>query len=217
MDIKYFGHAAFYIKTKNTRIVMDPFDPYIGLKFPKTEADIVTVSHHHKDHNNVAAITGNPLVIDMPGEFEKGGVRITGYLSYHDKEKGAQRGEDVLYKLETEEGITVLHCGDLGIIPEENFLESIDDIDILFVPVGGFFTIDAVEAEQLIKKIEPSIVIPMHYGSPQLKPDLGSKLAPVADFLKKFGAEAVKPVPKLTVKKDEMEQEMKVVPMEISS
>ncbi len=217
MDIKYLGHAAFYIKSKNTRIVLDPYNSSIGLKFPKIEADIVTVSHHHKDHDNASQVAGNPLIIDMPGEFEKGGVRITGYPSYHDKQKGAQRGENILYKLETEEGITVLHCGDLGLVPEDSFLESIDDVDILFVPVGGFYTIDAEEAESLVKKIEPAIVIPMHYNSPKLDQKTFSKLTPVTEFLKKFGAEKATPAPKLTVKKEELEQEMKIIPMEISS
>ena len=211
MEIKYLGHSSFLIKTKTAKIVTDPFDPgMVGIKFPKTEANIVTISHNHKDHNqfkNVSGINGvDPLTIDMPGEFEKLGVRIFGFQSFHDKTQGSERGENILYKFESE-GISVLHCGDLGVIPEESFLETIGEIDILLVPVGGIYTIDSEEAFQLVKKVEPAIVIPMHYGS--------GKLAPVSDFTKKFGFDNLVPLPKLVYKKEEIEQEMKVVVLEI--
>lgn len=211
MEIKYLGHSSFLIKTKTAKIVTDPFDPeMVSLKFPKTEADVVTISHNHKDHNqfkNVSGINGvNPLIINMPGEFEKMGVRIFGFQTFHDKTQGAERGENILYKFESE-GISVLHCGDLGVIPEESFLETIGEVDILMIPVGGIYTIDAEEAVSLVKKIEPSIVIPMHYGS--------GKLAPVSEFTKKFGLDNPVPLPKLVYKKEEIEQEMKVVVLEI--
>jgi len=211
MEIKYLGHSSFLIKTKTAKIVTDPFDPgMVGIKFPKTEANIVTISHNHKDHNqfkNVSGINGvDPLTIDMLGEFEKLGVRIFGFQSFHDKTQGSERGENILYKFESE-GISVLHCGDLGVIPEESFLETIGEIDILLVPVGGIYTIDSEEAFQLVKKVEPAIVIPMHYGS--------GKLAPVSDFTKKFGLDNLVPLPKLVYKKEEIEQEMKVVVLEI--
>ena len=211
MEIKCLGHSSFLIKTKNARIVTDPYDPkMVGLKFPKTEADVVTISHQHKDHNqfkNVSGINGvDPLVIDMPGEFEKNGVRIFGFQSFHDKSQGKERGENILYKFEAE-GISVLHCGDLGIIPEESFLEAIGEVDILMVPVGGVYTIDSDEAVSLVKKIEPAIVIPMHYGT--------GKLANVSEFTKKFGLDNIVPLPKLVYKKEEIEQEMKVVVLEI--
>jgi L-ascorbate metabolism protein UlaG (beta-lactamase superfamily) len=151
MDIKYIGHASFFIKTKLSRVVTDPFDPKIGLKFPKTEADIVTVSHHHSDHNFLSQITGDPLIIDWPGEFEKQQVRISGFSSFHDKQKGAERGENTLYKFETE-GISILHCGDLGVVPDDNFINQIGEVDVLMVPVGGVYTIDANDAVDVIKK-----------------------------------------------------------------
>lgn len=211
MDIKYLGHSSFLIKTKTARIVTDPFDPaMVGIKFPKTEADLVTISHDHKDHNqykNVSGINGvEPLMIDMPGEFEKLGVRIFGFQSFHDKTQGKERGENILYKFEAE-GISVLHCGDLGLVPEESFLETIGEVDILMVPIGGIYSLDADEAVSLVKKIEPNIVIPMHYGT--------GKLASVNDFTKKFGLDNLVPVPKLIYKKEEVEQEMKVVVLEI--
>ena len=219
MEIKYLGHSSFLIKTKTAKVVTDPYDSeMVGLKFPKTEADIITVSHQHSDHNQVKNVSGingvSPLVIDMPGEFEKIGVRIFGLQSYHDKTKGSERGENILYKFEAE-GLSVLHCGDLGVIPEESFLELIGEVDILMVPVGGFYTIDSDEAVQLTKKIEPAIVIPMHYNNPAGKQNNLSQLTGVGEFTKKFGIENLTPLPKLVYKKEEIEQEMKVVVLEI--
>lgn len=216
MEIKYLGHASFLIKSKDVKIVTDPYDPYIGMKFPKVEANIVTVSHGHKDHNRHDLIEGSPLVLDMPGEFEKMGVRIFGYKSYHDKKQGAERGENILYKIETE-NMSVLHCGDLGYVPDDAFIDFIGEVDVLMVPVGGFYTIDATEATELIKKVEPSLVIPMHYNHGKLKQEHFGKVASISEFLKKFGAEGLQPVPKLIVRKEELEQEMKIVVMEISS
>jgi len=215
MDIKYIGHASFFIKTKNSRVITDPFDPKIGLKFPKQEADTVTISHHHSDHDFLGQINGNPLVIDWPGEFEKQEVRITGFSSFHDKEKGAQRGVNILYKIEAE-GISILHCGDLGVVPDENFLEQIGEVNVLMVPVGGFYTIDANEAVEMVKKVEPSIVIPMHFNRPELDKTVFEKVAPLEDFLKKIGAENAERTTKLTLKESDFgEEETKVVVMEI--
>jgi len=219
MEIKYLGHSSFLIKTKTAKIVTDPYDSaMVGLKFPKTEADVVTVSHQHKDHNqfkNVSDINGeHPLIIDMPGEFEKMGVRIFGFQTFHDKTNGSERGENIMYKFESE-GISVLHCGDLGIIPEESFLETIGEVDILMVPVGGVYTLDSDEAVNLVKKIEPSIVIPMHYKTEKSSNYSESKLTAVSEFTKKFGLDNIAPLPKLIYKKEEIEQEMKVVVLEI--
>jgi L-ascorbate metabolism protein UlaG (beta-lactamase superfamily) len=150
----------------------------------------------------------------MPGEFEKMSVRIFGFQSYHDKSKGSERGENILYKIEAE-GLSVLHCGDLGVVPDESFLEAIGEVDILMVPVGGFYTIDAEEAVQLVKKIEPLIVIPMHYNSGKSSKKEVNQLADVSEFTKKFGIENLVPIPKLIYKKEEIEQEMKLVVLEI--
>ena len=219
MEIKYLGHASFLIKTKTAKIITDPFDSdMVGFKFSKTEADVVTVSHGHKDHNQVKNVSGingaDPLIIDMPGEFEKMGVRIFGFQSFHDKTQGTERGENILYKFESE-GISVLHCGDLGVVPEESFLELIGEVDILMVPTGGFYTIDSEEAFQLVKRVEPAIVIPMHYNHSKFNQKNFGQLVGVGEFTKKFGLDNPVPQPKLVYKKEEIEQEMKVVVLEI--
>jgi len=209
MEIKYFGHSSFQIKTKTARVITDPFDPkMVGLKFPKTEADIVTVSHHHHDHDMTNQVEGNPLILDWPGQFEKMGVRIWGFITYHDKKKGEERGINIMYKFESEQ-ISILHCGDLGAIPDDAILDEVGEIDILFVPVGGTYTIDSTEAAELIKKVEPSIIIPMHYGIPE---GAIKELAPLSDFLKIMRKDAVEPIEKFIVKKEDLlDQEIKVI------
>ncbi len=217
MDIKYFGHSSFFIKSKDAKLVTDPFDSkMVGLKFARVEADIVTVSHHHADHDRTNLVNGDALIIDMPGEYEKKGLRVFGYQTYHDKQKGAERGENLAFKIEGET-ISVLHCGDLGLVWEDSFIDQLGEVDVLLVPVGGFYTIDSDEAVELVKKIEPSIVIPMHYNNSKLNQQVFDKLSPVDDFLKKIGAENLTPVAKLTVKKEELLEEMKVVVMEITN
>lgn len=214
MEIRYLGHASFLIKTKEAVLVTDPYDQSIGFPFPKIEADIVSVSHQHKDHNNFKAVGGNPLIIDTPGEFEKNNIRVFGYKWYHDAKKGEERGENILYKIEVED-LTLLHCGDLGALPNDQLLEEIGNVDVLFVPTGGFYTIDAATASSLIKEIDPKVVIPMHYNHKQLNQETFAKLSPVDDFLKEMGVDMSQPLEKLTLKKESLGEEMKVVVMKI--
>lgn len=216
MDIKYLGHSSFYIKSKDGRLVTDPYDATTGLKFPKTEADIVTVSHGHPDHSNLSGVTGDVLVVDSPGEFEKKEIRIFGFQSYHDTKKGAERGENIIFKFEIE-GMSILHCGDLGYVPEDSFIEEIGEVDVLLVPTGGVYTIDAEQAVELVRKIEPSVIIPMHYNTTGLNQKTFGSLSSVSDFLKKIGKDGTVPVAKLTLKKEDLAEEMKVVVMNIST
>lgn len=215
MDIKYLGHASFSVKSKLGSVVMDPFDTKkVGFKFPTQEADVVTVSHEHDDHNYLAGVTGTPLVVNIPGEYEKNGIRIYGYESYHDGNKGADRGKNTLFKIVAED-ISVLHCGDLGHALTEEALEEIDTVDVLMIPVGGHYTISADEAAKIISKIEPSIVIPMHYKTDAHNPDTFKDVAPLSDFLTKMGASTVEPVKKLTIKKADLTDQMQIVVMEV--
>lgn len=210
MEIKYLGHSSFLLKTKDAKVVTDPFDPkFTGLKFYKQEADVVSVSHDHKDHSYLDQIDGEPLVLTWPGQFEKKGVRVWGYRTYHDKAEGKERGENIMYKFEAE-GVSILHCGDLGALPTDVQLDDVGDVHILMVPVGGHYTIDAQEAVTLIKKIEPTIVIPMHFGRPELA---FKELSPLSDFLQKMGIERQEPEEKLVIKKEDfaVEQAMRVV------
>jgi len=185
MEITWLGHACFKIKTGDKTIITDPFDASIGLKEPKGEADIVTVSHHHFDHANTKAITGSPTTLEGPGEYEIGGISITGVPAYHDKEKGLTRGRNTLFVFDAE-GIRVCHLGDLGHKLSDEELEELDGVDILLVPVGGTYTIDGKEAAEVVAQIEPSIIIPMHYKIEKLNLDI----ADASKFTHEMGAKS---------------------------
>lgn len=215
MEITYFGHSFFKIRTKTAVLVTDPFDPEIvGLKYPKVETDIVTISHHHKDHNFLERIQDKPFVINGPGEYEVKGISIFGIESYHDDKKGKERGLNTIYLIEAE-GLRVCHLGDLGQKLNEEQLEEVDGIDILLAPVGGFYTIGPKEAVEVIDQIEPKIVIPMHYKAVGMTKDF-DQLVGVEDFLKELGVE-VDPVARFLISKDKLPEEREVVVMERKS
>ncbi len=206
MELKYIAHSSFVIKTKTATVVLDPYGPEIGIKYPKISADIVLISHHHGDHDNSKAIEGDPVVFDWPGEYDCKGVAIKGIATYHDNEKGAKRGKNVLFKISAE-NISILHCGDLGHSLEDKSVEEIGNVDILLIPVGGYYTIDPHVAMQITKQIEPALVIPMHYKQPDLNPKIAANLKPVGDFLSAMGQTGATSLPKLVVKREEIAQE----------
>lgn len=209
MTISWYGQACFKITDKNATLVTDPFDAKIGLKPPRTEANIVTVSHSHYDHNNIGAIKGEPIIVDGPGEYSVKGVEIKGIACYHDNKQGKERGMNTIYTIETE-GIKICHLGDLGHILSDEQIDKIGNVDILLIPVGGKYTIDTQEAIEVINQIEPRIIIPMHYKVNGLNIDLDK----VDKFAKEMGAS--KQVSKLTIKKKELpSEETETIIMEV--
>lgn len=212
MEIQFLGQSCFRIKGKNTILLTDPFNPeFVGLKFPKTSADIVTVSHLHEDHNNIAAVSGTTkspaaFVINEPGEYEIAGVSIFGLPSFHDNNQGSKRGRNTIFIIDMD-GLRLVHLGDLGHKLDDHQLEEINGADLLFIPTGGEFTIDARIAAEVVAQVGPKIVIPMHCYLPGLK----FKLAPVDDFLKEMGAMEIHPVDKLILSKDKLPEEKEVV------
>jgi L-ascorbate metabolism protein UlaG (beta-lactamase superfamily) len=209
MEISYLGHSSFRIKTKTGTVVTDPFSSeMVGFKFPRVEADIVTVSHQHKDHNLVEAVDGEPLVISLPGEYEIKGISIFGYSSFHDESQGAERGENTIFVIEAE-GLRVCHLGDLGALPPAKVMEEIIGVDVLMVPVGGKYTLGPKEAIEAVNQIEPSIVLPMHFKAGAM-----TDLADLEAFLSEMGAEKAEKLDKLSVTKDKLSEETKVVVLE---
>lgn len=174
MQITWLGHSCFKIQSKDISVITDPYQPTIGLKLPpRLSADIVTSSHDHDDHNNTAAISGNPFIINHPGEYEIKGVFIQGIPSWHDEKNGSERGAITIF-LMTMEDIKIAHLGDQGTLLTDDQLEKLEGVDILFVPVGGIYTVDGKKAAEVVNQIEPRIVIPMHYAIPGLKIKLQS-------------------------------------------
>jgi len=214
MEITYLGHSSFKIKGKTAAVVTDPFSSeMVGFKFPKTEADIVTISHQHQDHNHQNLVEGNPFIISEPGEYEVKGVSVFGYPSFHDSASGAERGENIIYVIETE-GLRICHLGDLGSAIPPKTLEEISDIDVLMIPVGGVVTIGPKEAVDLISQIEPNIVLPMHYRAPGIDKIKFGDLATLDVFLKEMGAESSEKLDKISLTKDKLPVETKVVLLE---
>lgn len=209
MEIKYLGHAGFLVSTKSAAVVIDPFDPkMVGFAYPKVSADIVLVTHQHPDHNNVAAVGGNPFVISGPGEYEVKGIKVDGLASYHDDKNGAERGRNTVYLIRAE-GLSLLHGGDLGHPLLEDQLEHLGEVHILLLPVGGFYTIGPEAAAALVAQVEPKIVIPMHYRTE--KHGTGFKeLVGVDDFLKEMGG-TPRYEKTLKVKRESLPEEMEVV------
>ena len=167
MKIKWLGHASFLITSDGgVKILTDPYEPILGMNYGPIDeyADIVTVSHGHGDHNNVAAVQGNPQVIDESTLVEVKGIKFSGVDTYHDASGGNERGANVIYCFEVD-GIKVCHLGDLGHLLSNEQTASIGKVDVLMVPVGGNFTIDVVTADTVIEKLKPAVVIPMHFSN----------------------------------------------------
>ncbi len=174
MEISWLGHACFLFETsQGIRLITDPYESggyggAVGYDPINLEADIVTVSHKHADHNNIQDFR-DALIVSEEGEVSIKDIEIKGMLSYHDKEKGQSRGENIIFTIQAD-GLKIVHFGDLG--EKDIDLTAFSDIDIAIVPVGGTFTIDAAEASQLIREIRPKITIPMHYKTSKLGFDI---------------------------------------------
>ncbi|MDP2930904.1 MAG: MBL fold metallo-hydrolase [Chloroflexota bacterium] len=196
MNINWLGHSCFRIKGSQATVITDPYSPDLGYTLGKHTAQIVTVSHPHPGHNYVEGIGGEPKVIKGPGEYEISGVLIIGVATFHDAEKGEKRGKNTAYLINVDE-ISVCHLGDLGHVLTARQVEELDNVDVLLLPVGGVSTINATVAAEIVRQLEPKVVIPMHYQTPVLK----RELEPVDRFLKEIGVTQVNRQPKLSFTK----------------
>jgi L-ascorbate metabolism protein UlaG (beta-lactamase superfamily) len=190
MKIKWLGHACFLLTSESgLRIMTDPYESGVfGLEYapPSEEADIVTVSHDHADHNNVADVKGNPQVVQGAGSHEAKGVQFNGVASAHDESSGKERGPNTILSFALD-GIKVCHLGDLGHDLPDQAAADIGEVDVLLVPVGGNFTIDAAVASRVCQKLAPKVVIPMHFKNDRCP---GFPVAGVEEFTR--GREQVK-------------------------
>ncbi len=188
-------------------MVIDPYDPQLGLKLPKTEADIVAVTHDHYDHNAASEIGGAPFIISGPGEYEVKGINVVGVATFHDNKRGALRGKNTIYNLKVD-GVNIAHLGDLGQDELTNEqIEALGNVDVLMVPVGGVYTIDGAVAAKIVASLEPRVIIPMHYFDKDAKVNLEG----VEKFLKEMGKENIEPLPKLVLTKDKLPEEAQTV------
>jgi L-ascorbate metabolism protein UlaG (beta-lactamase superfamily) len=193
MDINWLGHSCFRIKGKQATVITDPYSPDLGYSLGKHSARIVTVSHEHPGHSYSQGIGGEPKVLHGPGEYEISGILVIGIATFHDDEKGAKRGRNTIYLMEVDE-VLVCHLGDLGHVLTDEQVEQLDNVNVLLLPVGGVSTISASVAAEVVRRLEPNVVIPMHYKTEALK----RELAPVDRFLKEMGLKTVTSQPKLS-------------------
>jgi len=206
MEISSLGHSSFRLRGKQATVVTDPYEGAgVTMKYPKhVDADILTISHDHGDHNAIHLVGGTPFIVRGPGEYEIKGVSVIGVSSFHDAEEGNTRGRNTMYRIEID-GVKVAHLGDVGHVLSSVQVDILDGVDVLMIPVGGVYTIDAEKAVQVISDIEPKIVIPMH--DQRSNKDLAS----LDTFLKVMNKGEVAPVPKLTVSKDKLPSVLQIV------
>lgn len=169
VKIKWLGHASFLITSEGgVKVLTDPYSRGGGINYGaiKEAADIVTVSHKHPDHDNVSAVKGKPVVVDAPGVRSVKGIDFTGISCYHDGAKGAQRGTNIIFCF-TVDGVRVCHLGDLGHELDAAQVREVGPVDVLLVPVGGFYTIDCRQATAVAAALKPRVIIPMHVKTPK--------------------------------------------------
>ena len=167
MVIKWLGHATFLLTTSSgTKIITDPYEPgafgainHAPINVP---ADIVTVSHEHSDHNNVAGVPGSPAVVRGAGDQTVLDVKFHGVATFHDTSQGSERGTNTVFVMEAD-GLRVCHMGDLGHLLDDAAVRDIGAVDVLLIPVGGTFTLTSEEASTMVEKLGPKLVIPMHF------------------------------------------------------
>ena len=162
MRITWHMHSCFEIEDAIT-VVIDPHDGRsIGMKPPSLRADLVLITHDHFDHNAVRVVRGDYVVIKEAGSRNVKGVSVRGIVAYHDDVRGEKRGRMNLFRF-TMEGVVFCHLGDLGHLLSQEQVEELGRVDVLFVPVGGVFTIDGAQAQQLVRMIRPKVAVPMHF------------------------------------------------------
>jgi L-ascorbate metabolism protein UlaG (beta-lactamase superfamily) len=205
-EFKWFGHNCFRIRAREATMITDPVDRSTGYVMPKQTADVVTISHDHKGHSNLAAIKPEYKVISEPGEYEMHDVFVTGIRTYHDDKRGSERGYNTVYLIEVE-GLVICHLGDLGHALTDEQAEAMSNVDVLLVPAGGGDVLDVNQAAEVVGQLEPKIVIPMQYAT-----SIGdTRLGGLDAFSKALGVEAPAPEEKYALKQSDLSEAMRIV------
>lgn len=214
MEIKWYGHSSFLLTSDaGTKILIDPYYKFLGYRMPvPIESDIVVVTHNHGDHNKVNAASGDYLLVNEPKAYSRGDVRISGFKTFHDKVNGKKRGPNIIFRFQMD-GLTICHCGDLGHLLSNEQIQEIGKVDVLMVPVGGRMTLDGAEAVQVMRQLQATVAIPMHYSTKALGL-LGKLVFAKADkFIEAAGTRTTE-MKTLNVSKDSLAQFAGIVTME---
>jgi L-ascorbate metabolism protein UlaG (beta-lactamase superfamily) len=208
MEITWHGLSCFRLTERGqASIVTDPYDEGIGYPPLKLRADIVTVSHDAPGHSNVKAVRGVQRAITGPGEYEIGGVFVIGVAMINPRQKkNENRPRNVVYLFDFD-GLSVLHLGDLNYTPNQSEVDQLGAVDVALVPVGGGAGLDSAKAAEVISLLEPSIVVPMHYKTPEVN----LKLSPVSKFLKEMGVTSPREDESLKVTRADLPEQTQVV------
>jgi L-ascorbate metabolism protein UlaG (beta-lactamase superfamily) len=210
MKITWLGHACFLFESSaGVRVLTDPFDPSVGYPAPAVAADIVTTSHAHSDHNYTRVVQSKFTVVDCPGETTVCGIPIKGIATFHDDAQGKMRGSNLIFRF-TIDGLSVVHCGDLGHLLSAQQVQAIGPVDVLIIPVGGYYTIDAPTAANVMKQLHPALTIPMHFRTPAIN----FPIQTVDPFLKAAGGGKQVGKPEIEVTAESLKNDCGVVVLE---
>lgn len=205
-EFRWFGHNCFRIRAREATVLTDPVGRVTGYPLPKQTADVVTLSHDHPGHANLDAVKQPYALLQGPGEYEVHDVFVTGIRTYHDEAKGAERGYNTVYLIELE-NLVVCHLGDLGHPLTEEQAETMANVDVLLVPVGGGDVLDPAKAAEIVAQLEPKLVIPMQYATAQGDKQLGG----LEPFFKELGVEVPAGEEKLSLRQSDLGETMRLV------
>lgn len=190
MKLEWIGHACFRLTAEDgTVVITDPYDESVGIEMLPLQADLVTMSHEHHDHNETRMLVGRPRIARGTQDASVGGVTARAVGSYHDGERGLRRGPNAI-RIFAIDGLKVVHMGDQGCMPDDDVLAAIADADVMMLPVGGTYTVDAQGAKAIVERTRPKCVIPMHVKTKRCP----YPIAPVTPFLAVMGAQDAQPV-----------------------
>lgn len=214
MEIVWYGHSCFrFMERGMAAVVTDPFDSeVVGYEPLKLRADIVTVSHDSPGHNFMSAVKGTSHKLTGPGEFEIGGVFITGVQTDVNNKKAADKPRNTLFLFDFD-GLTIAHLGDLSQVPSQSEVEALGTVNVALVPVGSGNGLNAAKAAEVISLLEPNIVVPMHFGSNKTKLDLD----PLSKFLKEMGLTSPETIPSLKISRSGLPDETKVIILDVTT
>ncbi len=207
MEITWYGQTCFHLaEREKATIVTDPYPPDAGLTYPKSRARIVTASRDHPDCRYTSGVRGPFKLLDGPGEYEIGGIFVTGIPTFADDKQGASRGLNTIFTFNTN-GLTVCHLGQLGHVPTQSQLEALDTVNVLLVPVGGGGSLTPAQGLEAISLIEPNVAIPMYYHVPGLT----NTLEPLERFLKEMGLEPPDRQERIKINQSDLTEETRIV------
>jgi len=209
MDMTWLGHACFRMRGREGIVLTDPPDPKSGHAIPRTEAGLVTISHDHPGHASLKSVAGEPVVLRGPGEYEVHEVLVTGLGSFHDDDKGNERGRNTVFAIRLDD-LVICHLGDLGHALPAADLEKLGDVDIALVPISGpDVNLSAARAAEVVHQLEPKVVVPMSYD-----PDDTKKDTPYMRLLHELGVKELDPVAKLSVTRSTLPEQLQVVALD---